>query len=138
MGFLMGVANPAFSNDTLVEAVIWVESRNNQTATSQKGAVGLMQLTPIAVREVNRLNLVGREVLFEEVRLDSKVNVEVGAAFLYHLIKKFNSVELGLAAYNAGEGRVVKAGYKIPNIKETQNYVRNVLELWESLKENNE
>ena len=42
--------------------------------------------------------------------------------------------ELALAAYNAGEGAVQRAGNKIPNYKETQNYVQTVLQLYAYLK----
>ena len=43
-------------------------------------------------------------------------------------------IELALAAYNAGEGAVQRAGNKIPNYKETQNYVQTVLQLYAYLK----
>jgi hypothetical protein len=39
-----------------------------------------------------------------------------------------------LAAYNAGEGAVQRAGNKIPNYPETQNYVKTVLQLYAFLK----
>ena len=38
-----------------------------------------------------------------------------------------------MAAYNAGEGAVQKAGNRIPNYKETQNYVRSVMQLYSRL-----
>jgi len=43
-------------------------------------------------------------------------------------------IELALAAYNAGEGAVQRAGNKIPNYRETQNYVKTVLQLYAYLK----
>ena len=43
-------------------------------------------------------------------------------------------IELALAAYNAGEGAVQRAGNKIPNYRETQNYVTTVLQLYAYLK----
>jgi len=42
-------------------------------------------------------------------------------------------LELAVAAYNAGEGAVQRAGNKIPNYKETQNYVRSVMQLYQRL-----
>ena len=44
------------------------------------------------------------------------------------------NIELALAAYNAGEGAVQRAGNRIPNYRETQNYVRTVLQLYAYLK----
>jgi hypothetical protein len=43
-------------------------------------------------------------------------------------------LDLAVASYNAGEGAVQKAGNRIPNFKETQAYVKNVLQLYTSLK----
>ena len=42
-------------------------------------------------------------------------------------------LELAVAAYNAGEGAVQRAGNKIPNYPETQNYVKTVMQLYTSL-----
>ena len=43
-------------------------------------------------------------------------------------------LELALASYNAGEGAVIKAGNQIPNYKETQNYVKTVMQIYRMLK----
>jgi len=43
-------------------------------------------------------------------------------------------LDLALAAYNAGEGAVLRAGNKIPNYPETQNYVKTVMQLYAFLK----
>ena len=43
-------------------------------------------------------------------------------------------LELALAAYNAGEGAVQRAGNKIPGYRETQDYVKTVLQLYAYLK----
>ena len=51
------------------------------------------------------------------------------------LIKLFpGQLELALAAYNAGEGAVQRAGNKIPNYPETKNYVKTVMQLYNHLK----
>lgn len=113
----------------LLEAVIMKESSGISTAKNKKsGASGLMQLTPIAVEEVNRLKLIGEgDITFDQVRESPELNVQVGSTYLKHLIDKFDSVQLGLAAYNAGEGKVRRAGNKIPNIKETKDYVKKIM-----------
>ena len=70
--------------------------------------------------------------------LNPETNVKYGCKYLAHLIEKFNGVEAGLAAYNAGEGKVAiwladenysdngKTLKTIP-YKETVDYVQKVL-----------
>lgn len=57
-------------------------------------------------------------------------NIMAGARYLASHIEAFkaydNGMELAVAAYNAGGGAVRKAGYKIPDIIETKNYVKKV------------
>src|SRR5215212_7272145 len=82
----------------LVRALIQVESNYRPQAKSNKGAMGLMQLMPATAREYNVRN-----------PYDPKTNIETGIKHLKTLITRFgNSVELALAAYNAGPGAVEK------------------------------
>lgn len=100
----------------LVYRVIEQESSFNQRAVSHKGAIGLMQLMPGTARRfgVNPYNAVE--------------NVRGGTKYLRVLLNLFNNrVDLALAGYNAGEGKVIKYGYKVPPYQETQNYVRKIL-----------
>jgi len=56
-------------------------------------------------------------------------NVLAGCRYFRYLLDTFNqSLPLALAAYNAGAHRVVNAGYRVPGIKETQEFVTDVLE----------
>ena len=57
-----------------------------------------------------------------------RANVVAGASYLKFLMNLFDSdIELTLAAYNAGETAVFKAGRKVPDFPETQAYVRRVM-----------
>jgi hypothetical protein len=105
-------------NPMLVRAVIQVESKFRPTARSRKGAMGLMQLMPATAREYNVRN-----------PFEPKANIEAGIKHLKTLIDRFgSSIELGLAAYNAGPGAVEKFN-GIPPYRETRDYVRRILSL---------
>ncbi len=87
----------------LVAGLIHQESAFNPEAHSNKNAFGLMQLLPETAKRMARQV----KVRYSEARLfDPDYNVRLGTAYLANLIKQFGSVELALAAYNAGEDRV--------------------------------
>lgn len=108
----------------LVHAVIQTESAYNSHAISSAGAVGLMQLMPDTAR---RFGVTDRH--------DPDQNVEGGTRYLRHLIDMFNpNLDLAVAAYNAGENAVIKYKNSIPPYPETQNYVKQVLALYNKQK----
>jgi soluble lytic murein transglycosylase-like protein len=116
----------------LLQAVIATESGFNPSAVSPKGAVGLMQVMPATAQRYGVANDQGGTVSAKLT--DPRTNVHTGARYLRDLINMFpGQLELAVAAYNAGEGAVQKAGNKIPNFKETQNYVRSVMQLYKRL-----
>lgn len=117
----------------LLQALIVAESGFNSTAVSPKGAVGLMQIMPATAE---RYGLVGDAKLSIEQKLfDPKTNIRIGTRYLSDLIRMFpGQLELAVASYNAGEGAVQRAGNRIPNYKETQAYVKTVLQLYNGLK----
>jgi soluble lytic murein transglycosylase-like protein len=105
-------------NPMLVRALIQVESKFRPTARSRKGAMGLMQLMPSTAREYNVRN-----------PFEPKANIEAGIKHLKALIERFgSSLELGLAAYNAGPGAVEKFN-GVPPYRETRDYVSRILSL---------
>ncbi len=116
----------------LLQALIATESGFDSRAVSPKGAVGLMQLIPPTAE---RYGVRAGKDSIEKKLTDPVINIRAGAKYLSDLIKMFpGQIELALAAYNAGEGAVQRAGNKIPNYPETKNYVKNVMQLYVHLK----
>ena len=117
----------------LLQALIAAESGFDAQAVSPKGAVGLMQIMPATAQ---RYGVAGDARMPVEQKLaDPRTNIRVGARYLRDLLALFpGQPELALAAYNAGEGAVQRAGNRIPPYRETQNYVRTVLQLYAVLK----
>lgn len=117
----------------LLQAVMATESGFNRYAVSPKGAVGLMQVLPTTAERFGIKPLPTQPVekrLFEPVH-----NIEAGTRYLRYLTRLFpGEPTLVVAAYNAGEGAVQRAGNKIPNYPETQQYVKTVLQLQQLLR----
>ncbi len=97
---------------SLLVATAYEESRMNPNAHSGAGATGLLQLMPATARE---LRLDGD---------DPAANVLAGARYLRQMIDRFGSLDLALAAYNAGPSAVEKAG-GAPTTG-TLRYVKNI------------
>ena len=101
----------------LLKSVAKIESNYNPQAISAAGAQGVMQLMPRTAAGLGVKNT-----------LNAVENIEGGAKYLRQLLDHFdNNIQLALAAYNAGPGAVSKYG-GIPPYKETQNYVKKVLD----------
>lgn len=117
----------------LLQALIVTESGFDASAVSPKGAIGLMQLMPDTARRYGvDTDRHGRQ---ERKLTDPRTNIRAGTRYLRDLINMFpGQLDLALAAYNAGEGAVMRAGNRIPNYKETQSYVKNVMALYLGLK----
>jgi soluble lytic murein transglycosylase-like protein len=99
----------------LIEALVWQESRWRENALSPKGARGLAQLMPGTARDLG----VDPD--------DPFANLEGGARYLREQLDRFDGdLEKALAAYNAGPGRVVRAG-GVPAIHETRTYVAAIM-----------
>lgn len=115
----------------LLKALIAVESGFDAQAVSPRGAVGLMQIMPAsgdhyATPEERRTPA--------PLRLrDPRTNLHTGARMLADLLRRFGRVDLALAAWNAGEGRVRRAGRQLPAIAETEAHVQMVMELYWAL-----
>lgn len=104
----------------LFQAMIEAESSYNPTAISPKGAYGLGQLMPATARE---LGVDPRDI---------SQNLDGAARYLLAQLAEFRSVDLALAAYNAGPHRVVQyAG--VPPFAETRGYISRIHNIRERL-----
>ncbi|MEN8677078.1 MAG: lytic transglycosylase domain-containing protein [Alteriqipengyuania sp.] len=100
---------------SLIEALVWQESRWRENAVSPVGARGLAQLMPGTARDL---------VVDPN---DPFANLEGGARYLREQLDRFDGdLEKALAAYNAGPGRVIRAN-GVPRIRETQLYVAAIM-----------
>jgi len=115
----------------LLKAVIAVESGFNAKAVSPRGAIGLMQLLPRSA-DVHA-TAVEKKTPAQKRLLDPRTNILIGARMLADLTRRFGRIDLALAAWNAGEGAVRKAGGEMPAIDETRAHVQLVLELYWAL-----
>jgi soluble lytic murein transglycosylase len=123
--------------ETVILAVIKVESDFNAGAVSSVGAKGLMQMMPDTfewLRSEEHLD----ERLHEDDLFEPEISIKYGTYYLSYLHKKFDrNWDTALAAYNGGEGNVAKwlknPEYSDGNgnltyipFKETRNYVQKV------------
>ncbi len=99
---------------SLIKAIVTEESCFNSQALSPVGAQGLMQLMPDTAQWLKVTD-----------PLDPLDNLRAGVRYIAALQEQFDTLELALAAYNAGPGNVRR--YKgVPPFAETQAYVQKV------------
>lgn len=111
------VAREVGVDPLLLHAVTRKESAYRIKARSHKGAMGLMQLMPETAASLG---------LKPEQYYEPYANLWGGATYLKKQLDTFGSLELALAAYNAGPGRVRQYGYQVPPFSETRDYVATI------------
>jgi soluble lytic murein transglycosylase-like protein len=100
----------------LIQSVIDQESAGRPCAVSNKGAMGLMQIMPDLARDMD-----------VDDPFDPEQNLRAGIRHLVHLTARYKGdLPKILAAYNAGIARVDSSG-GVPDIPETQAYVKSIL-----------
>jgi len=102
------------------------ESGFNHNARSSHGAVGVFQLMPSTARRmgINPYSL--------------NENIKGGIMYYKSMYKMFGSVELALAAYNAGPGNVKRYNNSIPPYAETRRFVSKIMTDYHYYKKNSD
>ena len=140
--WIVNYSRPLGVDPDLVEAMVAVESSRRPRAVSPKGAVGLMQLMPATARDMGHRVGIGDVDL--EMLEDPKTNLRLGIEYLAWLRPRYDSLELTLAAYNAGPGRVAEWRRTFPDLDdrglieeaafdETRGYVAKVIARYRAL-----
>jgi hypothetical protein len=101
----------------LIAAQLYAESNFNPFAVSGAGARGIAQFMPGTARTYGLAN-----------PFDAKASIDAQAHLMRDLLRRFGSVSLALAAYNAGTAPVEACGC-VPGYPETQAYVARILGL---------
>lgn len=106
--------------EELALSVAMQESRFSQNVRSCAGAIGVMQLMPGTARQLG------------VDPYDLEDNIKGGVKYLKDQLIRFEGNEtLAAAAYNAGPARASLQAGRVPNIPETQTYVREIFGRWE-------
>lgn len=104
-----------------LKCIAYAESNFRPDATSRSGAMGIMQLMPKTA-----------EGLGVRDAYDPQQNIMGGAKYISIQLERFDgNLEYALAAYNAGPNRVKEYG-GIPPFEETQNYVKKIMNIYNS------
>ncbi len=137
---IMAASNRFNVDHRLVQAIIrqetgWMKNAAAQLkAVSPKNARGIMQVLPETAK------IVAKEIGMTKFNLfDAADNITLGVAYLSKQLATFNNdPSLAAAAYNAGPNRQSLRDGRIPNIKETKGYVKNVIANYKELVKNSD
>lgn len=131
---IVEIAEKTGVEGALIASIANVESGFQENAISRKGAIGIMQLMPSTAEWVAGKN---RIQYSEDMLQCAGYNIEIGSLYLAYLISCFGDRDVGICAYNAGQGNVAswlsnknyshdgKSLKQIP-FKETREYLSKV------------
>ena len=117
--------------DDLIPAIIQIESGGNPRAVSPKGAIGILQITPIVLEEYNQVE----KRIIKGPLFDPQVNIEYGQWYLRrlkdHYLKNHYTIERLLAAWNCGPTKLKSVNYDINRCpEETREFVKRVMKIY--------
>ncbi len=127
----------------LIKAVILQESGFRSLARGRAGEVGLMQVTPGAIRDWERRT--GFRLGSPGLAFDARLNIEIGAWYLAHAVAQWQSAQdplvPALSQYNAGRRNALKwhagnshgVGLERVRFSSTHEYIRSVRNKYRSL-----
>lgn len=125
----------------LICAIIKAESNFKKNVISNKGAIGLMQLTPKTAEWVCKQ--IKHKYNYNEL-FNPDINILIGSWYIKYLINYYNNdIKLAVAAYNGGMANVnkwIKANNAITiepgdiPFKETSHFVKRVFKNYEIYK----
>lgn len=101
----------------LALSIAKVESNFRMEARSSCGAVGVFQIMPSTAKKIG----INPYSLTE--------NIRGGLKYYLTMYRMFGSVELALAAYNAGPGNVKRYNNTVPPFGETKRFVEKIMAL---------
>lgn len=126
--------------ECLIFSFVKVESDFDEKAVSNKGAIGLMQITPKTGEYIAKLNGARNYDL-----TNPETNINFGCYYLGYLLDKFKNIETTICAYNAGEGNVSEwlknpeysdDGERLKSVpfSETREYIKKIKKTFEKYK----
>jgi soluble lytic murein transglycosylase len=119
---IVSIAQESGIEGGLIASVVNVESRFNEKALSNKGAIGIMQVLPSTAEWVAQKY----KIEYEKDKLfDGGYNIKIGSLYLAYLIDYFQDEKLGVCAYNAGQGNVSN-WLKDPNLSKDGSHLDKV------------
>jgi soluble lytic murein transglycosylase-like protein len=105
---------------SLVEAIIWVESKGNPYLVGRDGEIGLMQVLPSTAQD---LGVSDSSLLFDPI-----INIKTGVSYLKYQLDRYGNITDAVAAYNAGSAR------KYNGVYVNQSYVDKVMDVYRVLR----
>lgn len=123
-------SNAQSQTPDLFSRVIQQESRGNQAAVSNKGAIGVAQIMPRTAPDAARA--AGLPYDFKRLQTDPEYNAALGKAYLDKMLERYNGNEAhALIAYNWGPGNTdkwLRSGANLARLPaETRNYIQKIL-----------